>query len=253
MIDDMTAPPGTNEPRSARSALPFVAACVLSAAAVSCASVSELAVRPAPPESADAETTATRYTPTQTALTERARARGGARGPGKVDGVRFNADCSGTMLAVFYAAGLDLRPGFNRVKGNTGVERLYNLMDGAGLLDDTDVPQPGSLVFWDDTYDRNGDGKKNDPLSHVGLIVSADGSGNLSYVHYHYRDGVVEERMNLREPSVAVKKSGGADVIVNSPLRMKSWKPDAASLAGELYRAGARAYEYAGDRLASAR
>ncbi len=251
MLDDMIALLGTRPSRSARSALSLVAACVLSSAAISCASLDALS--PAPPESVGAEPGASGYTSAQAALAGQARALVGERDRIEVNGVRFNADCSGTMLAVFYAAGLDLRPGFNRVRGDTGVERLYNLMESAGLLDDSDLPQPGSLVFWDDTYDRNGDGKKNDHLSHVGLIVSADRGGNLSYVHYHYRDGVVEERMNLREPSVAIKKSGGADVVVNSPLRMKSWKPDTASLAGELYRASARSYEYPGDRLAAGR
>jgi cell wall-associated NlpC family hydrolase len=190
---------------------------------------------------------AKRYKPIQVALSEEARDLIGKRDRIEVDGTRFNADCSGTMLAVFFAAGLDLRPGFNRAQGSTGVEKLYHLMESSHLLDDSDLPQPGSLVFWDDTYDRNGDGKRNDPLTHVGIIVSAESDGDLRYVHYHYRNGVVEERMNLRHPTEGTKKSGGADVIVNSPLRMKSWKPDAESLSGELFRISARSYEFEAD------
>lgn len=212
----------------------------------SCATVPSLSDMDSPPESTG------RYTQIQVTLTEKARSLIGERTRIEVDGVRFNADCSGTVLAIFYAAGLDLRTGFNRAKGDNGVEKLYRLMEGSKLLDDTDLPEPGSLVFWDDTYDRNGDGKMNDPLSHVGIIVSAESNGDLRYVHYHYRDGVVEERMNLRRPSVRQEKSGGADVVVNSPLRMKSWKPDSKSLSGELYRIGARSWEYVPPRVSLA-
>lgn len=255
MIGGMNASDAARTVPFARLALLAVSACVFSACTSAPTAVNDARPRQAEEVSFGKnirpQRNDERYTPIQNAITEGAHKLLGARDKISVNGERFNADCSGTMLAIFYAAGLDLRPGFNRAKGNTGVQRLYSLMESAGLLDDTDTPQPGSLVFWDDTYDRNGDGKKNDPLSHVGLVVSADREGNLTYVHYHYRNGIVEEHMNLREPGVAIKKSGDVDVIVNSPLRMRSWKPDSASLAGELYRIGARSYEYedAGTRL----
>ncbi len=35
----------------------------------------------------------------------------------------------------------------------------------------------GDLVFFDNTYDRNGDGKFDDRITHVGIVVGFDKEG----------------------------------------------------------------------------
>jgi hypothetical protein len=180
---------------------------------------------------------------TQARLAKAARSLVG-RSAFNIDGQKFNADCSGTMLAVFYLAGLDLRADFSRARGGNGVERLYRMMEKSGLLSTTDLPAVGSLLFWDDTYDKNGDGKADDPFAHVGIVVSAKENGDITFVHYHYIKGVVEEPMNLKEPATFMERRDGKDVVVNAKLRMVSWKPDSKTLASELYRAAGQAYKY---------
>lgn len=161
-----------------------------------------------------------------------------------VKGASFNSDCSGSMLAVFYLAGYDLRPRFLRAPGSSGVDKLYGMLEAEGLVYDSKYPQPGDLVFWDDTYDKDGDGKADDPLSHVGIVTAVNASGDISYVHYSYVLGVAEERMNLLLPGARTERRDGKDVPINSIMRMAGWKPkgDSRRLAGELYRSFGKTY-----------
>jgi hypothetical protein len=154
-----------------------------------------------------------------------------------VKGRRFTWDCTGTVLAIYWYAGIDLARDFGRYAGG-GVSRLYRTLKDASLLYTTREPILGDLVFWDDTYDADGDGAWDDPLTHVGMVMETAADGTVSYVHLNYRKGIVIERMNLREPDVYQRMKGGEATIVNSPLRMAgagTAHPD-RWLAGQLYR-----------------
>jgi hypothetical protein len=154
-----------------------------------------------------------------------------------VNGRRFSWDCTGTVLAIYWYAGIDLARDFGRWPGN-GVSRLYRTLEDAGLLYTTTAPVTGDLVFWDDTYDADGDGTWDDPLTHVGMVTDTAPDGTVSYVHLNYRRGIVIERMNLREPGVHQRVVAGKVTIVNSPLRMAEPGKDHPDrwLAGQLYR-----------------
>jgi hypothetical protein len=156
-----------------------------------------------------------------------------------VRGKKFASDCSGTVMAACWGAGLDLASLAAKAKGANGVARIYDVLSRAGLLLPKDArPRIGDIIFWDDTYDKNGNGKADDPLTHAGIVVSVGKSGQFSYVHFRYDKGVIEERMNLDAPAV---KDGPQGTRLNSNMRIKSWRPDARSLAGELYKAGGSA------------
>ena len=151
-----------------------------------------------------------------------------------VSGYRYNEDCTGTVLAIYAMAGLHLVDLFPRYTGN-GVQRLYAMAEEHDLLYHSDYPQTGDLIFWDNTYDRNGDGRWNDPLTHVGLVLAVDSGGRIEYLHHDYSQGAVRAQMNLTDPSTHVDARG---VVVNSPMRMRSHRhlnPD-AWLASHLYR-----------------
>lgn len=162
-----------------------------------------------------------------------------------VKGRRFSWDCTGTVLAIYWYAGIDLARDFGRYSGN-GVTRLYRTLQDASLLYTTREPILGDLVFWDDTYDADGDGSWDDPLTHVGMVMETADDGTVSYVHLNYRKGIVVERMNLREPGVHQRVRDGKVTIVNSPLRMAEAgreHPD-RWLAGQLYRVLGMGYLY---------
>ncbi|ADN03109.1 CHAP domain-containing protein [Spirochaeta thermophila] len=161
-----------------------------------------------------------------------------------VKGRGFTMDCTGVVLAVYYAAGIDLSAEFSRYEGN-GVRRLYLTMKSHGLLYFTRTPQPGDLIFWDDTYDANGDGRMNDPLTHVGMVVESHSDGTVVYIHHNYRRGIVLEYMNLYDPDTYTTEKGGRIVVVNSPMRMRgSPSSNGKWLASHLVRDFGRAYLY---------
>ena len=154
-----------------------------------------------------------------------------------VRGRRFNMDCTGVVLAVYWYAGIDLARDFGRFTGN-GVSRIYHTLERRDLLYTTTSPLVGDIIFWDNTYDENEDTRWNDPLSHVGMVVRVDDDGTITYVHYHIRKGISNDYMNLRNPGVQSEIENGRMKVINSPLRLavpgRPHPPD--WLSGQLYR-----------------
>jgi len=160
-----------------------------------------------------------------------------------VRGRRFNMDCTGVVLAIYWYAGIDLARDFNKFSGN-GVTRIYKTLEKDNLLYSNDYPLRGDIIFWDNTYDENQDGRWDDPLSHVGMVVRVDKDGTISYVHDHIRNGITIDYMNLRKPDTWKDVESGHVRVINSPMRLavagKPHPPD--WLSGQLYRALGMAY-----------
>jgi len=196
----------------------------------------------APPASSPRTAAAEELPDAQRAVVETARSLVG-RSRLQVNGRRFRYDCTGTILAAYYGAGIDLGAEFARYTGN-GVTRLYRLARDAGVVYTGSRPEPGDVIFWDNTYDRNGDGTWNDDLTHAGIVVRTYEDGSLDYVHHNYRRGIVVARMNLALPNV--HEAGGT--LVNSPMRMKRDRHINSSqwLASHLYRSSGSLYEIDG-------
>jgi len=158
-----------------------------------------------------------------------------------VRGKNFRLDCTGVVQAVYWGAGIDLVAPLSRYTGN-GVARLYAYLNDQGLLEEASTPSPGDLIFWDDTYDRNGNGKVDDPLTHIGMVVNVWENGDLEYIHHNYRKGIVLEKMNHKTPSLYTRKENGKTIIVNSPMRMRGSPTYDKTLSGELVHAWGHAY-----------
>ena len=155
-----------------------------------------------------------------------------------IRGRRFTMDCTGTVLAIYWYAGIDLSKDFPRLRG-TGVSRIYQTLQRRDLLYTTAHPLSGDIIFWDNTYDENGYNGWDNPLSHMGMVVSVDPSGTIAYVHYHVRRGITIDYMNLESPNIQNRMENGSLKVVNSPLRLAvPGRPHPARwLAGQLYRA----------------
>jgi NlpC/P60 family len=149
-----------------------------------------------------------------------------------VNGKVFNLDCSGTVMAVYYYAGIDLSRDFHKYNGG-GTSRIYQYLDDKKLLYDTKIPVPGDIIFWDNTFDSNGDGLRNDYLTHMGIVVEVNDSGTVTYVHEHYKKGIILESMNLKFPE---------DTNANSAMRMKGTGMQEGWLSSHLYRELAMGY-----------
>ena len=158
-----------------------------------------------------------------------------------VNGQTFPNDCTGLVRAAYWYAGIDLTKDFGKYTGN-GVTRIYKTLESANLLYATEIPQPGDVVFWDNTYDRNEDGQWNDPLTHVGVVVSSDRNGQIGYVHANYSKGIVTEFLNLADPDTNTKTVGGKTVMVNSAMRMKGQVVNSKWLSSHLLRGFGKGY-----------
>ncbi len=159
----------------------------------------------------------------------------------EVNGRHFRQDCSGVVMALYYGAGIDLTPAIQAQSGS-GVERLYAALEEKGYLHTGRYPLPGDIIFWDNTYDRDGSGRPDDELTHVGMVVSVSENGDIRYIHDHVTLGIVLEYMNLRHPDQHSRTKNGRIITVNSYMRASNAPSYDKQLAGELVHALGRAY-----------
>ncbi len=112
------------------------------------------------------------------------------------DNREFYNDCSGLIYGIFWESGIDLVSVISKESGN-GVKRLYSSMSKKNLIHTNKLPNPGDLIFWNNTYGSWG--KK--PLSHIGIVVSVKKDGSIEYVHNNtYLGEIRKESMNLYRP-----------------------------------------------------
>jgi hypothetical protein len=138
-----------------------------------------------------------------------------AEGGGEVDGRPVPRDCSGFVRAIYRKGGVDL---FTEGQStDNGVRAIARFVSRHGRWHHRMVPAPGDLVFFDNSYDRNGDGRFNDRFTHVGIVerVSADGTAMIIHASNH---GIVREPMNLLRPHETTDAQGHA---INTPLRRR--------------------------------
>lgn len=167
-------------------------------------------------------------------VVERARAMLSGRGePYQAHGKAVKKDCSGLVMAAYAAAGVPLDaylPADSR-KGESLVARLYRGLAQLGRIHTHKVPEIGDLVFFDNTFDRNRDGRANDPLTHVGIVESVKADGTVIVIH-HARGGALRTRLNLFHPEMRRDPKTGQ--ALNHYLRFADGQKK-KRLAGELF------------------
>jgi cell wall-associated NlpC family hydrolase len=149
----------------------------------------------------------------------------------KVSGRAFPSDCTGLVEAVYTQAGLSLK-GISK-PGDNGVTALYRYALNHGRVYNGGRPLPGDLVFFRETYDQNRDGRRNDGLTHVGIVDQVDGDGTVTVIH-RVKRGVVRYRMNLSQPKVSKDPKTGK--LLNDTLRAPGGGKTFA-LTGQLFAA----------------
>jgi hypothetical protein len=140
-------------------------------------------------------------------------------------------DCSGFVCASAARAGWPLR-------GNT--QSLWELADERGWVHHRKEPELGDLAFFDQTYDRNRNGRLDDELTHVAVVIEVQNDGTVVLAHSGTRTGRSELRMNLHHPHDHVDADGEE---INGWLRQSrgSDPPRTPHLAAECWRAFATA------------
>ncbi len=147
----------------------------------------------------------------------------------------FRNDCSGFVMAAHHRAGIPL-------EGST--RSLWALAERGGWLHDG-PPLPGDVAFFDDTYDRNRNGRRDDPLTHVAVVLEVGEDGQILLAHGGTSKGRTLLHMNLRYPHV---HRSGDGTLRNDWLRARTRGDDGPRLAAELFRGWARFAPHAPNR-----
>lgn len=137
--------------------------------------------------------------------------------------LRINA-CNGLVEDILRDAGLPIRG---------AVRTLFADMKSKGWVHHRKVPFPGDVVFFDRTYDSNGNGRQDDKLSHIAVVISIDEDDTIHMVHRGSK-GIRPLTMNLTAPS---SRSDAAGKPINSWLGKPGYAKPGAKLAGELWAA----------------
>ena len=148
-------------------------------------------------------------------------------------GKRIAYDCAGVTRAIFLEHGIDLyRGALTDPKGN-GVRLIHNHVRQHGSLLRGSNVSPGDLVFFDNTWDFNGDGKLNDPLTHVGVVERLEPDGTVIFIS-RVANAIERYHMNLDQPHIHKTAQGR---VLNDYIRRKHpTDPDSvARLTGELF------------------
>jgi hypothetical protein len=151
----------------------------------------------------------------------------------KSNGRRIAYDCAGVTRAVFLAHGIDLYDGEPDESDANGVRIIHAHIRQEGTFHQGPAAHPGDLIFFDNTWDYNGDGKVNDPLTHVGIVERQESNGTVIFIS-RVADAIERYRMNLDQPHVHKTADGR---ILNDYLRRKDGNDPANTgyLTGELF------------------
>ena len=151
----------------------------------------------------------------------------------EVNGRPIAYDCAGVTRAIFLKHGIDLYDSSARDPNANGVRLIDAHVRQYGTLHRGPVVYPGDLVFFDNTWDYNGDGRVNDPLTHVGIVEWQEPDGTILFISRVAGAGE-RYRMNLALPHVHKTADGK---ILNDYLRRKDGHDpaDTGYLTGELF------------------
>jgi hypothetical protein len=151
----------------------------------------------------------------------------------KSNGRRIDYDCAGVTRAVFLRHGIDLYAGEPSNPDANGVRIIHDHIQQQGTFHQGPVAHPGDLVFFNNTWDFNGDGKVNDPLTHVGIVERQEPNGTVIFIS-RVAGAIERYRMNLSLPHI---HKGSDGRIFNDYLRRKDVVDPASTgyLAGELF------------------
>lgn len=151
----------------------------------------------------------------------------------QVNGKRIAYDCAGVTRAIFLAHGIDLYNSGSLDPQANGVRLIHHHISQHGRFHQGPVVRPGDLVFFDNTWDYNGDGIINDPLTHVGIVERQEADGTVIFIS-RVAGAIERYRMNLALPHLHKTAEGR---ILNDYIRRKDLNHpfDASYLTGELF------------------
>ncbi len=151
----------------------------------------------------------------------------------QANGKRIAYDCAGVTRAIFLEHGIDLYDGGTNDPGANGVRLIHSHINRYGKIHQGPAARPGDLVFFDNTWDYNGDGIVNDPLTHVGIVERQEQDGTVIFIS-RVAGAIERYRMNLGLPHVHRTVEGK---VLNDYIRRKDVgdPADTGYLTGSLF------------------
>jgi hypothetical protein len=209
----------------------FILATIASVTLAGCAGTAKDRTRAVPADNQECCRTV-EATPRRTAIVRTATQLIGARTI-DVNGRRIAYDCAGVTRAIYLKHGIDLYQGQPGAPHANGVRIIHAHIRQQGMFHQGPVVHPGDLVFFDNTWDFNRDGKVNDPLTHVGIVERQEPDGTVVFIS-RVAGAVEWYHMNLALPHVHKTADGR---ILNDYLRRQDTLDPAetAYLTGELF------------------
>ncbi len=135
----------------------------------------------------------------------------------EVRGHRFTLDCVGLLDAAFWKLGYNLEAATVPYRGDA-VNRLKAYLKHEGAFFEKPRPEPGDIIFWNNTWDANGDGIwGDDGTTHAGLVVSLASDGTVTYLHASVTRGIALAKLNLVHPTREFSPDGR---LWNSPMAL---------------------------------
>ena len=142
-----------------------------------------------------------------------------------VHGERVRHDCIGMVAAAYTLTGQDI---------THSISDLYDQAVEAGVAHSRKHPLPGDIVFFDNSYDKNRNGVRDDPFTHVTIVERVDEDGTITMIHLGGKGKpVVRIMMNLHHPNDKRDASGKK---LNSTLRSVHGRDGGPELTSQLFR-----------------
>jgi peptidoglycan DL-endopeptidase CwlO len=123
----------------------------------------------------------------------------------RVQGRSYRSDCSGFVHAIYESIGMHIDDPL--IEGESGTHVLFKSLAKDGRITGRNV-RPGDLLFFHNSWDRNGNKIRDDRFSHVGVAESMDADGTVTMVHFA-SGKVKRDFLNLKHPSTARDPDSG--------------------------------------------
>ncbi|HPC38456.1 MAG TPA: NlpC/P60 family protein [Exilispira sp.] len=136
----------------------------------------------------------------------------------------FLYDCSGFIFYLYYKAGIDLTSYIVDQTPYGGVHQLYLIAKNYFSVSEISF-NIADIIIFDNTYDRNKNGKDDDFFTHVAIITEIKDDGTIVFIHKS-NSGVQKGYMNLLKNDL--HKVG--DEIINSYMKESDDKAIASYL-----------------------
>ncbi|MES0488729.1 MAG: CHAP domain-containing protein [Leptospirales bacterium] len=134
-----------------------------------------------------------------------------------LNGKKYINDCSGMVRAVFDNIGIDVFSEASQFpSGTNGVEIIYKTYRRQSWQNSSRTPKTGDLIIFNNTYDKNDNGRWDDKYTHVSVVTGVEENGSIVYIH-HVSKGIQRYRMNLNKKGIYME--GG--VLFNDFLRRR--------------------------------